>query len=205
MLASDYKGVMFFDEIELSFHPDWQKRLLGNLLYLYRKVSDSRDNDLNIHMLFSSHSPFLLSDIPKQNIIFLDTNEEGKCKVLKHDEVMEKQQTFGANIHTLLSNSFFMSDGLMGEFAKGKIENVIEFLRHDEPIQDSEDVDQHDSNLTIEKVESIISVIGEPLLQVRLKKMLIDYKKRHDLFTESDIARQIEELQAQLREMRRDG
>ncbi|MDZ7818513.1 MAG: hypothetical protein U5K55_07810 [Aliarcobacter sp.] len=35
---------------------------------------------------------------------------------------------FGANIHTLLSHGFFMKDGLMGEFAKGKIDLAIKYL-----------------------------------------------------------------------------
>ena len=40
--------------------------------------------------------------------------------------------TFGANIHTLLSHGFFMKDGLMGEFAKSKIDDVINYLNNKE-------------------------------------------------------------------------
>ena len=73
----------------------------------------------NLHIIIASHSPFILSDLPKENIIFL---EEGK-----QVKPFKGKQTFGANIHTLLSDGFFMSDGLMGEFAKGKIEEIKDF------------------------------------------------------------------------------
>jgi len=192
------EGVLIvLDEPDLSLHPNWQKKYLFEYMNTFGKYKVSQ------HLIFTTHSPFVLSDIPKQNIIFLDTDEEGKCKVV--DGLKEKKETFGANIHTLLSDSFFMADGLMGEFAKSRIEGMIEFLRQENFLQRSESITLNSSELTLEKVENLISVIGEPLLQVRLKKMLIDYKKRHDLFTESDIEQQIEELRAQLREMRRDG
>jgi len=190
-LESDYKGIMLFDEIELSFHPDWQKRLLDNLFYLYRKVSSDRSDNLNIHMLFSSHSPFLLSDIPKQNIIFLDTDEEGKCKVLKHDEVMEKKETFGANIHTLLSNSFFMEDGLMGEFAKDKINKIIKYLREDiipEPREKWVDAK--------ENLKKIIESIGEPFL--RNKVLELYYDKFTDDATKKSRKEELEKQKKQI-------
>ena len=147
--------------------------------------------EYDIHFIITTHSPFLLSDIPKQNIIFLDTDEEGKCKVLKHDEVMNKKQTFGANIHTLLSDSFFMEDGLMGEFAKGKIEDVINFLQN------------KDSNIqSYEEASSIIKVVGEPILQMRLEKMLDEYKIKQGIETEEDIEKKIDELNQKLRKIK---
>ena len=43
-------------------------------------------------------------------------------------QVYPNIETFGANIHTLLSHGFFMKDGLMGEFAKDKIDTAIKYL-----------------------------------------------------------------------------
>ena len=118
---SYYKNSFIFliDEPDISLHPQWQKEYLNIVLNTLKKF------DVNIHMVITTHSPFLLSDIPKQNIIFLDTDENGNCKVV--DGLKEKKETFGANIHTLLSDSFFMEDGLMGEFAKSKIDEIIQF------------------------------------------------------------------------------
>ena len=156
-LEDDYNGIMLFDEIELSFHPAWQKQIIGHLLYMYNKVRESKKIDL--HLIFTTHSPFLLSDIPKQNIIFLDKDEAGKCKVV--DGLKDKKQTFGANIHTLLSDSFFMEDGLMGEFAKGKIDKAIALLNKDK-------LDEKE----LKYCEEIISIIGEPIVKNQLQRML---------------------------------
>jgi len=123
--------LILLDEPDLTLHPNWQKEYIMKTLSWLKSYQNIR-----FHIIITTHSPFLLSDIPKQNIIFLDTykkkDEEvknkkqkiGNCKVLNHNAVLIKQQTFGANIHTLLSDSFFMEDGLMGEFAKSKIRTI---------------------------------------------------------------------------------
>jgi len=112
--------LVLLDEFELGLHPNWQKKSIKYITDFLKNI------DKEFHLIITSHSPFLISDIPKQNIIFLDKDEKGNCVVV--NGLKEKKQTFGANIHTLLSDSFFMEDGLMGEFAKGKINEVIEYL-----------------------------------------------------------------------------
>ena len=113
--------VLLIDEGENFLHPNWQKKYINYLL----KFLEVNFKEKTFHIILSSHSPFILSDLPKENVIFIGKykkdedkdQKEGNCKnVTKHIEL----KTFGANIHTLLSNGFFMSNGLMGEFAKGK-------------------------------------------------------------------------------------
>jgi predicted ATPase len=156
-LHADNNSLFIFDEPEVYLHPNWQKNYLNEVITLLQKFQ--RNN----HFIFTSHSPFLLSDIPKQNIIFLDKDEKGNCKVV--DGLKEKKQTFGANIHTLLSDSFFMDDGLRGEFAKNKIDEAIRLLNKDK-------LDEKD----LKYCEQIISIIGEPIVKNQLEKML-HYKK----------------------------
>jgi len=170
--------LIFLDELESELHPEWQRTIISELI-------NSCNSSSKIHFIITSHSPFILSDLPKQNIIFLDKDEKGNCKVV--DELKEKKQTFGANIHTLLSDSFFMEDGLMGEFAKSKIEDVINFLQEKKTT-----IKSH------KEAKQIIDIIGEPVLQMRLEKMLDDYKVKKDIETEEDIQKQIEALQLKL-------
>ena len=144
--------IIFLDEPDNELHPEWQRTIISEL------ISTCMSNP-KIHLILTSHSPFLLSDIPKQNIIFLDKDENGNCKVV--DGLKEKKQTFGANIHTLLSDSFFMEDGLMGEFAKGKIDKAIKLLNQD-------NLDEKD----LKYCEQIISIIGEPIVKNQLQRML---------------------------------
>ncbi len=174
--------IFCLDEPDISLHPSWQKKYINEILTLFKKF------DKKIHLLITTHSPFILSDIPKQNIIFLDTYQKedkevkngeqkiGNCKVLSHDEVLSKKQTFGANIHTLLSDSFFMEDGLMGEFAKSKINEIKEFYE-DVIKEDKEETSdfrlltkKYEKNKT--KFEEIQSIIGEPFLKTVIKNYL---------------------------------
>ena len=168
------------DEPDLSLHPEWQRKYLNEFMSTFSNM------EKNIHLILTTHSPFLISDIPKQNIIFLDKDKDSKCKVV--DGIKE---TFGQNIHTLLSDSFFMADGLMGEFAKKKIENVINFLQ-----------EQTSKIRSYKDAENIISIIGEPILKMRLEKMLDDYKIKQGIETEKDIQRKIDKLNQKLRKIK---
>jgi len=183
----DIKNVIIMlDEFELGLHPFWQKNAINYIVNFLKPL------DKKFHIILTSHSPFLLSDIPKQNILFLDKDENGNCKVV--DGLKEKKQTFGANIHTLLSDSFFMKDGLMGEFAKGKIEELVNFLQEKES-----EIKSH------EEASQIIEIIGEPILKMKLRKMLDNYKKKNNLESEEDIKKQIEKLQKKLEEKQNNG
>lgn len=174
-LLDGYKGILLFDEIELSFHPNWQKRVIKDLLGIYNKAFDTKT--LELHLIFTSHSPFILSDIPRQNIVFL---KDGK-----QVDALEKKQTFGANIHTLLADGFFMDGGLMGEFAKEKIEEVIKFLNDDKSkIKDKKEV------------LNLIDIIGEPFLKQKLQDMY--FKK----FNDNSIDEQIKKLELEIERLK---
>lgn len=179
-------SILMFDEIEQSLHPSWQRNFLNDLFSCFRQIKNIYElNHSKLHFIFASHSPFMLSDIPSQNIIFLDRDEKGKCKVV--DGLKNKKQTFGANIHTLLSDAFFMDEGLMGEFAKEKIQAVIDFLNG-----------AYDSNLDQEKAWSIIQLIGEPFLKHKLEE------KFHEKFSTEEEKRKtkIKQLEDELERLR---
>ncbi|MDY3203576.1 MAG: AAA family ATPase [Arcobacter sp.] len=169
---SNEKENTFFliDEPDTTFHPNWQKKYINQLLSIYKNYKK------NIHLIITSHSPFILSDLPKENIIFL---EKGKQVYPFEDN----QQTFGANIHTLLSHGFFMKDGLMGEFAKEKIDLAIKYLNQKILTKDE-----------LNYCENIISIIGEPIIKRELQRM-IDSKRLSEIDL---IKKQIAELQQEL-------
>ncbi|QFR48296.1 AAA family ATPase [Sulfurimonas lithotrophica] len=162
---------IFVDEIETAFHPLFQRKLLNELITMIQLAL----SNIQTSLILSTHSPFILSDLPKENVIFL---KEGK-------QVDIDIETFGANIHTLLSHGFFMQDGLMGEFAKSKINDVINFLNdgvESEKIKSNEDAQKY------------INIIGEPILKRQLQKILDS--KRLSKIDEIDLLKQrIEELE----------
>jgi len=136
-----------FDEIELYFHPEMQRSFIKFLLDYLEVVELETEFDINI--LFITHSPFILSDIPSDNILFLGNRVPPGIK------------TFGSNIHTLLAESFFLKDSFMGDFARGKINELINFL-----IDENSGV-QLDEN----SAAKMINLIGEPLIRERLTEI----------------------------------
>lgn len=112
-----YKHInVIFDEIELYFHPEMQREFISRLLHGIQQLPF--ETIRSVQFVIVTHSPFVLSDIPVQNILFLKKNGEKASK--------EGMASFGANIHTLLVNSFFLKGGAMGEFSKETILKMID-------------------------------------------------------------------------------
>lgn len=169
---------LFFslDEPDIALHPYWQKRYIQELISLSSKF------DKKIHFIITSHSPFILSDLPKENVIFLEKDEKtGECINSTNKADINP---FGANIHTLLSHGFFMKDGLMGEFAKGKIDGIIKNLK---------DKNYNPSKEEKEKLLTTIKIIGEEFLKTKLLDMY--YKKFDDDFIKKQRKEELEKLQ----------
>ena len=141
-------ATIIFDEVELYFHPEMQRSFVKFLLdYLNRLELDVITS---VNILFITHSPFILSDIPADNILFLGETEANI-------------KTFAANIHNLLADSFFLKDSFMGEYAQEVINDLISYL-----------IDQrYERKWTPDKAEMAINAIGEPLLKDRLEDIFI--------------------------------
>lgn len=172
-IKNNKQAIFFLDEVTLSVHPNLEKKFLSLLMKIVNKVSQEIKEKVNIHFIVTSHSPFILSDLPKENVIFLKKDENGNCKNVTKETNIE---TFGANIHTLLSHGFFMSDGLMGEFAKGKINDVYNFL-----------IGEQSKVKTKQEAQNIINIVGEPLIKKQLQKLFDDRFDRNNLTLDKEI------------------
>ena len=129
------------------------------------EISKLRLRDIRgINILIISHSPFILSDIPKQNVLFL---EQGKPVGLDR---FKSTNTFAANISDLLSDSFFIGDYLIGEYAQNKINETIEWLNN---LLEQERNENELDYLVNEKKEhrQLIEIIDEPIIKNKLLEM----------------------------------
>ena len=155
--------IILIDEGELYLHPLWQKQYIKLLIDYFSKLFASAKS---IQVILTSHSPFVVSDLPKSNITFLD--KDHKLNKVFVSELETHKHTFAANIHSLLTESFFMEDGLVGDFANEKINQVITLLTET-------------SAKTIEQnkdyIEKLISIIGEPVIKAKLLSLLEDVLK----------------------------
>lgn len=166
--------LLLVDEIDLYFHPEWQVNLLKYFLEEL-KIQFPKNQ---IQIIFTTHSPILLSDVPLSNTIYIK-KENDISKILEKDEL---KPTFAANIYSLFNDSFFLrGKGVTGEYSRNVINLVYTKLRKN--LYDEVEKDK-------KEIRYILDSIGEPLIKNKLEKMYQDvYKDNTDLL---DITRQVE-------------
>ncbi|MGE7609640.1 AAA family ATPase [Peribacillus frigoritolerans] len=164
------KYIILLDEPEARMHPELTRNFINELILFLGDISESKKK---FQVITSTHSPFILSDIPSTNITYLEKDDEGYCKTVKRG-----LNTFGVNIHTLFKDGFFMSS-TMGEFATSKIKEVISLITN----HSVEDLTEKQKNECL----YIINSIGEPLIRNRIMKMFNEkfHLNYTDLFREN--------------------
>ncbi len=196
-----YKRInIILDEIELYFHPELQRNYLSYLLHVISKANTN--NILAVNILFVTHSPFILSDIPDSKILFLDKNNKNINS--KTGPSKKKIKTFGANIHELLINGFFMNNSI-GEFALKEIKTIVNF--HHEVMSIKEEGLLKDKEKSYNDLKDrfyfIQEHIGEDYISGIVKNHLIDIEKR--LNSNSFKNKRIEALKKELEDLQRNN
>lgn len=147
--TKDKDIAIFIDEIDANLHPRWQQSILWYLLNFLNSLGE-----YHFQIIFTTHSPIVLSDLTEERIIRLARNKN------KIEMISDTRQTFGANIMKLYYDNFFMEDGSIGEFAKTKIEAVIDYING------------KNKCISYDEVQYIVDHVGEPTVKKQLKKML---------------------------------
>lgn len=158
--------LILIDEGEVGFHLQWQKEYVKNIVRNLPKIMHDDELNIKYQLIFTTHSPLSLSDLPNDRITYLS---KGKIQDLELN-------TFGANISDIMKNSFFLQNGIIGSYAVEKIQEVIDWLNGD-------------SCNDIKKYELIIDAIDEPIIKRKLQDM---YKKKlvdNDCISEKEIER----------------
>lgn len=161
-------ALIIFEEVELYFHPQLQKQLIKNLLDGIKQMHFKHIKSIQI--IFVTHSPFILSDIPTENILALKKN----CTETK------ELKTFSANIYDILNTSFFMEEGAIGDYAQWIIQFIVKCF------EDTQSIPPED-------LLELISLIDEPLYHKVLMQRF--YKKYPN---QTPLSKKIEELEMQL-------
>lgn len=147
--------LLLIDEIDLYLHPAWQQKIITTLINELNECFP--DNVFQI--VFSTHSPIVLSDMPTQNCIFLKKDHTG---IIMKKEV---KQTFGCNIFNLYKDAFFLENGnTFGEYSRTFINNIAKEIKTGK-FDDKENINR------------LIDLIGEPIIQNHLRKLINEPKK----------------------------
>lgn len=165
-------AVILLDEAEVAFHPEWQRIYLASFLkYIEDNISKQ---GTHVQIILATHSPIILSDIPKQNTVFLN-----KDKTTKHSYVVDSKETFASNIFSLYQNAFFLDESGIGAFAENKlcelvrkIHNLYSKGQNDNSIQKVKDI-----------IRNEIKCIGDPYIQHKFVKELQYIEDKNESIT----------------------
>ncbi len=179
-------ALIFIDEGELYYHPEWQRRYLATLLDMLQLCKE----EARLQVVFTTNSPFVLSDVLKEDVQYLSGRPD------------EFGDTLGQNIHTLLKNNFFM-DYTIGEYSRKLIEAIIVQIGQadEESRKQKNDMINYfdETEDEYEMLGFLIEQIGEPIYRDKLGKMLEGRRKQNMTFKE----KQIQELEKQRDELQR--
>ena len=102
------------DEVELYYHPEFQRTYIASFIDMLAGFHIDKERIKSINLIIATHSPFIISDVPKENVLCL---QNGKKQALG-------RETYCSNIYNLLNDSFFF-DYPMGEVAKRILDEII--------------------------------------------------------------------------------
>lgn len=140
----DKKNVLvLMDEPELYFHPEWQRKYIYFIVEFFNTYYKNK----NVQIIFTSNSPYVLSDLNNASVIMMEKEEENK--------------TFAANIINLLIDNYFMEDTI-GKFAEEKIKGIVNRVKNKEVNSDD---------------FKIIDQIGEDVIRKNIEEMIKRYDK----------------------------
>lgn len=135
--------LIIMDEPELYFHPEWQR----NFIYFIIKFFNLHYKDKNVQIIFTSNSPYVLSDLIQSSVITLGKSQESK--------------TFAGNIMYLLLDNYFMEDTI-GKFSEEKIKEIVKRIKNNSMLEDD---------------KRVIEQIGEEVIRKNIEEMIKRYDR----------------------------
>ncbi|MGO4531764.1 hypothetical protein AB4Z30_22005 [Paenibacillus sp. 2TAF8] len=169
-------ALLFIDEGELYYHPEWQRNYISILIDL---IHASR-TESKIQIVITTNSPFIISDVLSEDISYLSKEDT------------EFDQTFGQNIHKLLTHNFFMKYTI-GEYSRKFIVDISELLSPDENNKIKPKISTFlkqyfdrpfESEQLYEQISQLINKIGE---QVYREKLMLTLSQKLGKDAELDL------------------
>ena len=158
------------DELESGMHLEWSRSLINFLVNYINEIN--KVGGMNFQLIFTTHSPYMLSDIKPGNVIMIEKNQE-----TGYSEGKVLQNTFAKNIQEIMKENLI--DNIYGDFALAKINSMIERLNREDELEGTE-----------EELLKEIHLISEPILRNKLLEM---YDKKYNT-SEFSIEKQLQKL-----------
>lgn len=163
----------YIDEPGQHFNPEFYREFLEKYMYAYMvvkkylvSINNINDNKFNpdkpFTIIFSTHSPFLLSDLTNDYVIYLEKNDNVTSQVFAKD-------CFAGNIGEMFNTNFFL-EKTIGIRAEKYLNSMLEDLNTNK-------INPKDDKFY--EFKCIVKHIGDDLLKSLLLQRLENYEENY--------------------------
>ena len=141
--VNETPGIILIDEIDMHLHPAWQKKIIHDLREIFP----------NVQFLFTTHSPSVLSHVPRENILMLNN----------HQVYPPMNKTYGRDVDSILREIMLVESrpkeildklkSFSDYIEESKLEDARKILNELEDILGSNDEEVISSKITLELEE----------------------------------------------------
>lgn len=135
-------GVLFFDEGDLCYHPEWQRSYIYDIVNMVDSLRKK-----SVQIIVTTNSPFMLSDILREDVYTMFGYKNDDME--KFDPEL---QTYGQNIHMLLAHRFFL-DNTMGKMSEETLTWLFRLFERYQKTDKSEEDEERLKELQGEVIE----------------------------------------------------
>lgn len=162
----------YIDEPEKSLHPEWSRQFLFLYLSSYQKVKEylkrtkkGFNPDKRFTLVFSTHSPFMLSDVTNDYVIYLEKDRETGIT----EEKLVYNKIFAGNIFDIYYDNMFITDTI-GEFSRRKINYYLTVINN-----------RKISSEDLKYFTKLVKYIGDDLLKSLLLEKINNYETNSNI------------------------
>lgn len=147
-------SIILIDEPELSLHPKWQSKIIK----VYERIGK------NNQIIIATHSPHILGSVPKENIIILSKDNEGKVFPMTGDKLYS---SYGQPVDRILEDIMGM-ETTRNQDVFNLLEKTKELVRED----------KYDTQEFQDNYQKLIDILGTTDKDLLLINMEVQRRKR---------------------------
>lgn len=186
-------AIIVLDEPDVGMHPEWNRRLIFEIVRLFDTALE-KDTKRKFEIIISSHSPFVASDIRREDIYLLDKFED-------ETRLIKANRGFASNIGELFIENFVL-DYPIGAFAEKKIGEYSNKIIYYKNIKDKKE-HLEECKTFLKECKMFIDEIDEPVLHVGMTNELEPLKNEiEEIIKEQSKNDEIAMLEIEIKKMK---
>lgn len=152
--------LMLMDEPETYMHPELCRRFV----HIMSQILQKRPKEACLQIIVSTHSPFILSDLLSEQIVKMDYDADGLCKIYSN---LQKPY-FAANIHSIMADGFFLRYTI-GEQARLFLQSKFDFLKSLTEKRDGLSTEEKEE---VARLKEFAPAIGDDMIRYSFEQLL---------------------------------